>query len=226
MTLLRPTMGAIPLRQNVANEVLTRRVLRPYHNTPRVTPRAWTNDVSSVRPLLPHRRRCLRGAAMRFDFGGSHPSLPCFRSFFFVSIFLGWWSTDVGEAQAETNPETFPRSKGRSTLRICPGCVRLQMTFLCERGNHMPSHNPHFNLERASGRAPATLHETRGEAGDVGRQATCAWTTGNHAARCERWRPWPRKPTVADGAARYHWRCEACRSFQRTASKTWEHEHG
>lgn len=43
---------------------------------PRVGPRALTNDVLSARPLLPHRRRSLRGAAVRFDFSCVNPSLP------------------------------------------------------------------------------------------------------------------------------------------------------
>lgn len=72
--LSRPTMWAIPPPTKAAHKVLTRRVFRPYHPVLGVDPGSLANDVASLRPFLPRRRRGSRGAALRFGPSCAIPS--------------------------------------------------------------------------------------------------------------------------------------------------------
>lgn len=139
--LSRPTMRAIPSPTNPVDTVPIRRVLRPYHPTPRADQGALTNDVSTMRFVLPHRRRALRGAAVRFVSSCSIPSRPRFRSVLRFDPCRRVVERSRWDSRAETNPQTCPTVKGRSTQRIHPGCVRLQVAILPGGvDDHMPSH--------------------------------------------------------------------------------------
>lgn len=174
--LSRPTWRAIPSPTNPIDTVPIRRVLRPYHTAPGVDQGALKNDVWTMRFVLPHRRRALCGAAVRFVSScaiPSHPDHDFVR--FYVSIHVDVWSKcDVGIPELRRILRLAPRSRDearRGSAPVVYDCgwpsSTVGWTITC-------LHTSCLATQTSERTCTCDVAGNARGAGDVGRKASCA----------------------------------------------------
>lgn len=174
--LSRLTRRAIPSPTNPVDTVPIRRVLRPYHTAPGVDQGALTDDVWTMRFVLPRRRRALREAAVRFVASCAIPSHPDHDFVvFYVSILVDVRSKcDVGTPELRRILRVAPRPRDearRGSAPVVSDCgwpsSTVGWTITCLQTSCTATRTSERTCTcDAAGNA-------RG-AGDVGRKASCA----------------------------------------------------